>query len=102
MNRVLFSSVDDYLDFVVKLAKNNKTDAIENIESRWGVRFGTDEENEADGEALTLDAIKVSDKERLPEKYPCLMIYCDDRGFDRHGPFRVAFEQFVYLSDFEQ
>jgi len=36
----------------------------------------------------------------FPESYPCVVLYENDKGFDRSGDFQVRYLHFVYPSDF--
>lgn len=100
IKKILLQSDDDYIDLAKKeLNRNNMNSSSEDIEEYFGIQFGTDEEAE-DG-LVNEDNIVIKCRDLFPTEYPCVMLYCDDSGFDRCGSFRVRFSKYIYLGDFE-
>lgn len=96
MIKQLFTNQDEYFDWLrVQLETYSKS--IEDFEYRKGITFG---EDNGDGGEADLDNIIVTDQELLPQKYPCLLIYKYEKGFDRQGNHEIYLDEFIYIDDF--
>lgn len=99
IEKILFNSFDDLKYWLRKAVENETRTCPEDYEEKFGVLFGTEEER-MNG-INNMDIITVDEPEELPKQYPCLMLYCDDNGWDRLGKFRVSFKEYIYLDDFK-
>jgi len=97
MKKQLFTNQDEYLAWLrVQLEAYSRS--IEEFEYTKGITFG---EDNGDGE-VDLDNIIITDQELLPQKYPCLLVYYYESGFDRSGKFEIHIDEFIYMDDFTQ
>lgn len=111
-NSVLFSTYDEYVDFLRKLGflmcewnnggltimNRTKFRCIEDIEWFFGISFGEDGGNGN----VDINNIIIANKNRFPSEFPCLMITCCLECIT-DGNSQVPFMDkpyFIYQSDF--
>ena len=105
MQKALVNSDDEF----IKLLLANKW-RWDEIESATGIEFGftngkfqndvgiTAEEERADVD----EAVWKKDADsHVPETYPAVVLFTNDKSYDRLGEFTVRVVEFVYGSDFE-
>lgn len=98
MNKHLVSNEDEYIllfkDFELQ-------DAEEFLGVEFAFEDGSYPDNTTDESqnASTTIYRKLTDQ-NFPKSYPCIVLLCHEKDFDRTGPSEFQFLEFVYLEDF--
>lgn len=97
--KVYLHNEKSYIDFAIECLRNRIFPSVENLEDRFGLQFGTDEEAK-DGH-VNIDNMQIINRDQFPENYPCVMIFLYNKEWDRSGLFTVSYIDYVYKTDFE-